>query len=647
MNTKMNSPYRKLLSPIRIGGVLFKNRMFAAPSGLQALSDGSPWPTEEAIAHYEMRAASGAACVCCVGASVVPYDSKPGNTSWDIYNQQAMNRMALLARRIHAHGAKASMELGVAGLVRTGLTVCDGVPTLWNAPGKGMTKEDMEHIKNGFADAAEVCMNCGYEVLLLHFGHAMPVAQFLSPATNKRTDEYGGSFENRCRYPVEIIDAIRARVGRRMVIEVRISGTECEPGGIEIDEAIAFSKMIEDKIDLIHVSAGIHGPKWFTVTHPCGFLPSVPNIYLAEAVKRSGIRIPVAGVGGVSDLAEAEAILEDGKADVLAVARGIIADGGLINKAVENRPDDVRPCVKCMRCHDSVVYERQFHCTVNPEVGIEASLPYLFRKPEKSKKIAVIGGGPAGMAAALEACKMGHKVTLYEKKDHLGGAIVFSDYVPFKYPLHNYKEYLIRQVRKSDIELRLSCAPAPEEIAAQGYDTVLVAIGAEPIRLPVPGLDKPLVMPVTESYGKEEMLPEEIAIIGGGQAGCETALHLARLGKKVAVIEMRGTLAPDASPTHRNELLNAMESEKDLTVLTDARFSQVLDDGVVYVDKEGKDQTLRCEKVLMAVGSRTNYAAVDAYLGTAPEVIPIGDSVRAATVEQATESAYIAVHTLS
>lgn len=642
----MSYYYSNILSPIRIGDVVFKNRIFAAPSALQALSTADPWPSENAIAHYEARAKSGAACVTCVGASVVPYTPYPGNTAWDMDNPQALNRMALLARRIHAHGAKASMELGVVGIVRTGLVVSEGVPNIWNAPGKEMTKEDISGFVEGFAKAAEALLRCGYDMILLHFGHGMPVAQFMSPLTNRRTDEYGGSFENRCRFADEVIDAIRAQIGHKMLIDVRISGSELEPGGIELEEAIEFTKHIQDRVDMVQISVGLHNPKWFTTTHPCGFLPSAPNIYLAEAVKQAGVTVPVAGIGGISDLDEAEDILASNKVDILYCCRGIIADENLVNKAYSCTPDDVRPCVKCMRCHDSVVFERQFHCTVNPRVGLEADLPTLFEPAKTQKKVAVIGGGPAGMEAALIAHERGHNVTIYEKNSYLGGTIVFADYVPFKYPLHNFKEYLIHQVEKKAIAVILNTEATPELLAKKGFDEIILAVGANPIKLSVPGIESNNTLLPSQVYGNEDSLPNTLAVIGGGQVGCETALHLARMGKKVSIIEMQDKVAPDASPTHRNELIAVLYNEPNLTILTESKCSEITESGVAYVDGSGDQQFAEAEAVIIAVGSRSDFAQVDRFLKVFPQARPIGDCCKVATVEQAIESAFIAGNNL-
>ncbi len=640
----MNHPYQTMLTPIRIGGVLFRNRVFAAPTGLQACQDGRPNPTEAAIAHFEGRAKAGAACVTCVGASIFPVDPARRKAFWDVYDPIAVNDLAHLARRIHLHGARASMELGVSGVVPTGLLVCDGAPTLWGAPGKGMTRQDIRDAVEGYAKAAQVLQQVGFDMVLLHFGHAMQVAQFLSPLTNHRTDEYGGSLENRARFAMEIIEAIRAAVGHRLLIEVRISGTEYEPGGTTIAESIEFVKMIQDKIDLIQVSAGMHGPKWMTTTHPCAFLPPIPNVWLAERVKQAGVTIPVAAIGGIQNLDEAEGILTSGKADVLTVARGFIADEELVRKAYENRPDDVVPCVKCMRCHDSVVYEHQFTCTVNPLVGLERCIHSLADNAAAPRKIAVVGGGPAGMEAALVAARRGHTVTLYEQSDALGGALKFSDYVSFKYPLKNFKNYLTHQVEKSAVQVRLNTRATVRSLRAEGYDAVLLAIGAAPVVPPIPGLER--AVPATQIYGKEDTAAGKIVVIGGGQVGCETALHLARMGKPVTIVEMCDRLAPDASPTHRTELMQELEKTPTLEIVTSLRCTQVTDQAVEGVGVDGTVRSLPADTVILAAGMRARTDEVDELLPAALYTFPIGDCVRAATVEQAMQSAYTAALTL-
>ena len=627
----------KALTPVRIGNVLLKNRIVSAPTTMHSLSNGELYPTEDAISFFESRARAGVGMVTVAGLKVGKDVADDGqNTAWDVNQPNHRNKLMELVERVHFYGAKISMEL--IGIFPEGYTVSDGCSIMGWATGHEITREAMEAFKEEWAQAAADLVDCGFDAILIHSGHSVPLAQFLSPLTNKRTDEYGGSTENRCRYLIEILDAIRARVGNKLLIEVRISGTEFEEGGIDIDEGIRIGELIQDHLDILQVSAGMHNPKWMTWVHPCGFRPPMPNVYVAEAFKKSGkIHVPIVTLGAIDSLESAERIIEDGKADLVTMARSLIAYPELIHKGMAGKTEDVTPCIKCMRCHDSTVYGHHFQCAVNPTAGLEASLNKLVQEPGVCKKVAVIGGGPAGMKAACVAADRGHQVTLFEAEARLGGMLHYAGYFSFKYPVKDYMNWLIGQVNKRPIDVKLGTKATPETV--QGYDAVLVAIGAAPLILPVPGVEQAKI--AIETLGHEEELGDSVVLIGGGQVGCETALHYAKLGKKVTVMEMQSELAPDASTTGRNELMTEIAAEPNFIPLTGARCISLTATSVTY-EKDGKQETVTADSVVLSAGMKAKTQEADSFIGTALDFAEIGDCVRARTVEYATKEAYYA-----
>ena len=507
-----------------------------------------------------------------------------------------------------------------------------------------MTVEEIRIEQQRFIDAAVRAKQSGFDGVELAGTHGYLLHQFLSPYYNNRDDAYGGSTENRCRYICEILDAVRAKCGKKLQIEVRMSGSEYEPGGIDLEEGMRIGEIIQDKIDILQVSAGMVSARWMTWTHPCGHLPPHPNLWLAEAFKKSGrFHVPITAVSGFGTLQEAEEAVAEGKCDFVAIARAFIADPDMMRKSLTGHEDDVVPCVKCMRCHDTAVYGHQFGCTVNPKVGLEAVIDKVVKPAERVKKVAVIGGGPAGMKAALTAAERGHEVTLFEKQDHLGGALSFSDYVSFKYPLRAYKDYLAHQVTKAKIRVKLGVEATPEMLDGQ-FDAVIIAVGAEPLILPLPGMEHGVV--ATSVYGREDTLGKSVVIIGGGQVGCETALHLIEKGIKVSIVEMQSKLAPDASPTCRTEMMVLLgdEAEKGMfTELTNARCQSVEPGKVHYLDAEGKEQTVTGDTVILASGMRARSALADSFMTIdVPESVEVGDCVRARTAEQATREGWYA-----
>ena len=627
----------KALTPVRIGNVLLKNRIVSAPTTMHSLSNGELYPTEDAISFFESRARAGVGMVTVAGLKVGKDVTDDGqNTAWDVNQPNHRNKLMELVERVHFYGAKISMEL--IGIFPEGYTVSDGCSIMGWATGHEITREAMEAFKEEWAQAAADLVDCGFDAILIHSGHSVPLAQFLSPLTNKRTDEYGGSTENRCRYLIEILDAIRARVGNKLLIEVRISGTEFEEGGIDLDEGIRIGELIQDHLDILQVSAGMHNPKWMTWVHPCGFRPPMPNVYVAEAFKKSGkIHVPIVTLGAIDSLESAESIIEDGKADLVTMARSLIADPELIHKGMAGKTEDVTPCIKCMRCHDSTVYGHHFQCAVNPTAGLEASLKKLVQEPAVCKKVAVIGGGPAGMKAACVAADRGHQVTLFEAADRLGGMLHYAGYFSFKYPVKDYMNWLIGQVNKRPIDVKLGTKATPETV--QGYDAVLVAIGAEPLILPVPGVEQAKI--AIQTLGHEDTLGNEVILIGGGQVGCETALHYAKLGKQVTVMEMQSELAPDASTTGRNELMTEIAAEPNFIPLTGAKCVFLTATSVTY-EKDGKQETITADSVVLSAGMKAKTQEADSFIGTALDFAEIGDCVRARTVEYATKEAYYA-----
>ena len=635
----MNKSYQNLMSPIRIGKHMIKNRIIAAPVTLHSASNGESYPTESAIDFFVQRARAGAGIVVCAGVKLLPAQDDGEHAGWDLYKHNSMNKLAELAERIHFYGAKASMEL--IGIFDDGYVASEGGLLMdMVTPGREIPISEMMRYKEGYAHCAEMLMNLGFDGILLHFGHSIPIAQFLSPLTNKRTDQYGGNFENRMRYLVEILEAIRDKVGNNMIIEIRMSANEFKEGGIDLEEGLKIAEVFQKYADIVQASCGMITPDLMCRTHPCDFLPPNPNVYLAETFKKSGrIKSLVTAIGAIGSLEDAESIIASGKADFVAMSRALIADTDLIPKSIANKSEDVVPCIKCMRCHDSAVYGYFFQCSVNPSIGLMNRLDSMIKPVTEKKKVAVIGGGPSGMYAALTASNRGHDVTLYEKTNSLGGMLKFSTKVDFKYSLAKFMNYLISQVEKSSIKIYLQYQATPEQIRLKYYDVVISSVGAVPLIPSIPGVEN--CVHATESYGKEDRLGNNVVVIGGGQVGCETALYLARLGKQVTVVEMRKELAPDASTTHRGDIMAEISKESNFKQITEAKCTSVYKEGVTY-EKVGKSHMLSADSIILAAGMKPNTVLTDSFAGISDYYWATGDCVKARTVEMAVREGYFA-----
>ncbi len=628
----MERKYPALFSPLKIGGTTLKNRIISAPMTYPILtSDGCLTP--EAIAFYELRAKGGAAAVT---VSEVIVDGKMGKyypiqVVLDAPN--AKDSLAMAARAIKRHGAVPSIELSHGG--KYALT--DG-PALGPSDdfdggiqtARAMTKDDIKELLGHYAFAAKMCKDAGFEMFLIHAGHGWLLQQFLSPATNKRTDEYGGSLVNRARLALEVLDTVRSVVGPGFPLEVRISAEEYMENGYPFQDVIEFCKLLQSRVDLIQVSTGAHHGS-FDKTHPSMFMPRGVNVHYAAEVKKH-VSIPVATIGALNEPAVMDEIISSGQADVVEMARALLADPYLPKKAWTGRDDLIVRCCRCFTCMAERLTTGLRICALNPVIGSEYELSFA-SPPTKAKLVLVAGGGPGGMQAALTAAERGHKVILCEKSGEIGGALKSEEGIPFKEDLYGFIATKARQLEAAGVEIQLNTEMTPALAEEISPDVLLVAVGASPVVPAIPGIDGINVIVANDLYQKRDRVGRKVAVLGGGLVGCETAVHLSHEGHDVTVVEMLDELCPDANGRHRPLLL--AELEKTVKSQTGLRGTRVDSTGLLCTDKDGNEVMIEADTIVLAVGQRAGRETADALRDCAPEVYEIGDCVKPAQVTQA------------
>ena len=642
-------PYPHLFAPIVLGGQLFRNRIFASPTGMQYNHYGNR-PNNETICYFERKAIGGAASVC-IGDAMVDSEIALANGAHILLDDRTnRSHLSKLADSIRRHGAVASMELSHGGSSAR-ISFAQGHkiygPSELDSEGSfgqpihayAMDEEIIERTIRKFAEAAAYAKRCGFNMVTIHGGHGWLLHQFMSPITNQRTDEWGGSFEKRMRFPLAVIRAVREAVGPGFPIEIRLSGSEIFDGGWDTAYGVRIAQALDGEVDLLHISAGSHEvPEVFTVTHPSMFLDDGVNVKYAAEIRKH-VRTPVATVGALSDPEYLEEIVASGQADVVEMARGLICDPDLPTKAREGRGGEVVKCMRCFTCFSGLMTHGQICCALNPEIGSEFELKFAQPAPER-KTVLVVGGGVGGMQAALTAAERGHKVILCEKGDRLGGILLCEEKVPFKKHLGEYLAQQAERIARSPVELRLNTEVTPALAKELAPDVIVAALGARPVIPPIPGIDGANVAAAEAVYVAPEKAGQKLVILGGGLVGCELAIFMAGLGREVTLLEMAPALNFGDNLLHGKSI--GLELKRlNVDVRLNTRATEISAEGVKARGPEG-EAFFPAETVICALGMKPMRDEAAALALCAPEFHVIGDCVVPATIQQATSAGFFA-----
>jgi len=647
--------FRMLFEPIRIGRILINNRIAMAPMATGGLLNPDGTLTQRAMDYYVERAKGGVGLIIAGVAKVeneIEQILIDGAIPRLLVSSKASSSLGELAESVHHYGSRIFIQLTAGyGRVLSGEAIDIGVkivsasaiPAYYRprVTARALSTEEVEKLVRAFGHAAEIVAAAEIDGIELHGHQGYLFDQFATAIWNKRTDKYGGDLEDRCRFPIEVVETIRDRIGRDFPIVYRYglkhymkdpwTGALKREGYVEVgrdvEEGLEMARRLEKAgVDALHVDAGCHESLYWV--HPPVYQPHGCLVDIAAEAKKA-VNIPVIAVGRLEIPELAEKVLEEGKADIIALGRGLLADPYWPKKVQEGRTEDIRPCIGC---HDACINRirmgtqmRPLCCAVNPFTGRERL--YALTPAEKLERVLVAGGGVAGMEAARVAAIRGHKVTLYEKSESLGGHLIEAGVPDFKKDIERLLSWCKVQLKKVGVSVVLNTGVTPELVEGEKPDVVIVATGSKPIIPEMPGIEKPIVATCTDLLLGKTRAGDTVVVVGGGLVGCETALWLAKQGNEVTIVEILSDLMVAGFPVFRANrimLLDLLALYK-VEVVTNTSIHEITDEGVVVIDKRFKSREVRCDTVALALGLKAENQLYNLLRGKVMQLYAIGD----------------------
>jgi len=639
----MGKDYASLFQPININGLQLKNRLVVPPMGSGfAAEDGSV--TDRLISYHEARARGGFAFITLEVTAVDGEEGKGSKTQLSIFDDSFIPGFKRLVDRVHAAGAKVSVQLYHPGratlppyIGNRPVVAPSPIPDpIWRQEPRELTIDDIQKLVEEFAQGARRAKEAGFDAVELHGAHGYLISEFMSGYANKRTDEYGGGFEGFVRFPVEIIRRARQLVGPDFPIFFRISGDELIPLGRGVAESVEMAKrLVQEGVNVIDVSIGVMESSFLT-SAPAEMEQGFNAAMTAEFKK--ALNVPIIAVGRINEPDVAKEIISSGKADLVAIGRQSLTDPEWPNKVAAGRTDDI---VKCISCNDGCIegivtwLRPSITCVQNLALGKEAE--YASPRAPKQKKVLIAGGGPAGLEAARTAALWGHRVILYEKDKALGGQANIAAVPPNK---DVYKEVVLsrdKAIKELGVEVHMGEELTPDIVKQIAPDVLIIATGSRPLVPDIPGIGNKNVITSAEVL-KGAKVGGKVVVVGGGLVGCETADYLAQQGKQVTIVEMLRRTAQDIGPAARYFLRRRMK-EKEIKILTSTTVEEIVEGGVRVKTDEGSQVLGPVDTVVLATGAKSVNEMEPVVKEIVPEVHVIGDACKPGKILAAVEQA--------